>query len=165
MEPFEKIPQAQLIEFSGEHLYYEIRMLYGVSDTLKKGTSNIYIYNALLESFVVHASIILDFFYKPQLKKDDAKASHYMADVKKWMAVLPQQDKDFLEFYQKRNKRVMHLSYQRLEVNPEEKKWDSLKITKRIRKIVKLFLDHANPELLHPKMYELKIGQYKNQDF
>ena len=161
MEIYEKVPKEKLIEFSGEHLYYEIDMLYGVSQTLWDGTSNFYLYNALLESFVIHASIILDFFYRPQDNPDDAKAAHYMKDIKKWKAVLPRKTADLENFIKKRNKEVVHLSYRRLEVKPEEKRWRSPRITNQIKKLVDLFLNHADPELLHPKIYELRSHLYK----
>ncbi len=158
----EKIDPQRLIEFSGEHLYYEIDMLYGVARILhEQNIEDSYIYNALLESFVVHASNILDFFYRPQIKSDDARAVHYMDDLKKWSNLLPPYEKHFERFDNKRNKRVMHLSYKRLDVPTEEKKWGSPKITKEIQKLVDLFLDKADPRYLHPRIYTLRSGTDK----
>jgi hypothetical protein len=156
MEIIGKIPQDQLIAFSGEHLYYEIVMLYGVVDYLLKGTDNMIVYNALLESFVIHASNILDFFYKPQIKEDDAKAIHYMDHPKSWTALLPPQEIHFKDFTKKRSQWVVHLSYKRLEVLPEQKRWGAPKITKEIKKLVNLFLLNASPVLVHPRLYELR---------
>ena len=155
MEIIDNIPTDKLIEFSKEHLFYEIDMLYGVSRTLISETENIYIYNALLESFIIHASVILDFFYEPQMNPDDAKAVHYMADIKKWKALLPPQSEEFKKFQRKRNKEVVHLSYRRLEVKPEEKIWGVRRMTRQIKRIVDLFLDTASPQCIHPKLYEL----------
>ena len=61
MEINEKVPNEKLIEFSGEHLYYEIWMLYHVNEALAKGVKDQCVYNALLESFVIHASILRSF--------------------------------------------------------------------------------------------------------
>jgi len=85
----QRIRKEKLIAFSGEHLYYEIWMLYGVTKKLQTEITDPYVYNALLESFVVHASIILDFFYKPQVKPDDAKAIHYLNSIEEWNNLLP----------------------------------------------------------------------------
>ncbi|MFA5261829.1 MAG: hypothetical protein WC450_11440, partial [Candidatus Omnitrophota bacterium] len=74
VKPDKEIPAQKLLAFSGEHLWYEINMLYGVMDILLKGVDDYYLYNALLEAFVLHASVILDFFYKPAVKPDDAHA-------------------------------------------------------------------------------------------
>ncbi len=152
----EKIDIQRLIEFSGEHLYYEIDMLYGVTKLLQEGQKNSYVFNAFLESFVVHASNILDFFYRPQIKSDDARAIHYMDDPKKWQEQLPPYEKHFEKFDHKRNKRVMHLSYKRLDIPSDQRKWESPKITKEIQKLVDLFLDKANPRYLHPRLYQLR---------
>jgi len=156
MEIHDKIPKEKLIAFSGEHLYYEIWMLYGVTDILLKGVADEYVYNALLEAFVIHASIIIDFFYRSEIYDGDARALHYIHNIKGWRAALPSYQKYFKEFHRKRNKEVVHLSYTRLDVKPEEKRWNARKIIKQIRKIVDLFLKQADPELLHPRMYELR---------
>ncbi len=151
-----KISPDKLRAFSEEHLWYEVNMLYGVVDLLLKGADDYYVYNSLLEAFVLHASNILDFFYKPPAKPDDARAVHYVRDAEAFKKALPSFTRKFGGFTRKRNKEVVHLSYTRLYVRPEEKRWGSPKITKDIRKIVDLFLDHADPELLHSKMYSLR---------
>ena len=131
-------------------------MLYGVLDQLLKGVEDSCIYNALLESFVLHASVILDFFYKPPVKPDDARAVHYVRDADAFQKALPSFEQKFGGFTRKRNKEVVHLSYRRLYVRPEEKRWGAEKITKDIRRIVDIFLDHADPKKLHTKMYSLR---------
>ena len=151
-----EISPHKLRAFSGEHLWYEVNMLYGVMDLLMKGVEDYYLYNALLEAFVLHASVILDFFYKPAVKPDDARAVHYVRDTGAFHKALPPFQQKFGGFTRKRNKEVVHLSYRRLYVRPEEKRWNSTKITKDIRRIVDLFLDHADPARLHPRMYTLR---------
>lgn len=139
-------------------MYYEIGMLYGIVDLLnsKDKIANPYIINALIESFVIHTQIILDFFYLPQMKADDAKALHFIDDVKAWKAALPSYDRYFRKFNRRRSREVVHLSYSRLEVKGEDKTWHLVKTTEHIKVVVNTFLDHANKELLHPKMYELR---------
>lgn len=156
MAPPSKIRKEKLIAFSGEHLYYEIWMLYGVTERMNAGPDDDYIHNALLESFVVHASVILDFFYKPQVKPDDAKAVHYMNSIEAWNAILPSYAKYFRKFNKKRNKEVMHLSYKRLDVRPDQKRWGAFEVTANIRRLVDKFLEMADPALLDPRIYEFK---------
>ncbi len=154
-----QISKEKLVTFSGEHLYYEIVMLYGATRMLQEGVTDMIVYNALLESFVIHASNILDFFYKPASQPDDAKAIHYVRNVKKWNEALPSYAKYFRKFNRKRNKEVTHLTYKRLDVKPHEKKWGSPEITKQIQHIVDCFLTQADPEHLHPNIYELREGR------
>jgi hypothetical protein len=152
------LSKKQLVDFSGEHLYYEIWMLYGVTQLLLNGVKNQYLFNTCLESFVVHASNILDFFYKPLLQPDDAKAIHFMDEeqAEQWQALLPSYSHHFKRFNRKRNKEVMHLSYKRLEVKPQEKPWGVKGIAEHIEELVNQFLRLANPTYIHPKMYELQ---------
>ena len=41
----QKISKEELREFSGEHLYYEIKMLYEITEILKEKDKNVYVYN------------------------------------------------------------------------------------------------------------------------
>jgi hypothetical protein len=165
VNPDTGIPAQKLRVFSGEHLWYEIHMLYGVMELLLQGVDDYYLYNALLEAFVLHASVILDFFYKPAVKPDDARAVHYVRDPGAFHKALPPFEQKFGGFTRKRNKERVHLSYRRLYVRPEEKHWRSSKITKDIRRIVDIFLDHADPARLHPKMYTLRTGAERRGAF
>ena len=149
-----------LLKFSGEHLYYEIEMLYGVSRLIKAGNSNGIVYNALLESFVLHTSVILDFFYKMPLNPLEAKAAHYIKDMNAWRDVLPSYNKYFIRFNKKRNREVMHLSYERLKVEYVEKVWDFTRLNEQLRKIIDLFLENADPGLLHPKLFQFKGNRF-----
>jgi len=155
MQIQKRITADKLVAFSQEHLYYEFAMLFGVVDILQKEVEDVYLYNALLESFVVHAANILDFFYKPMIKEDDAKAEHFMDHPQAWRKILPPYEKHFKKFDMKRNKRVVHLSYKRLEIHAEDRRWGVRKIAKEIKKLLKLFVKNANPQHLHPRIIEL----------
>ena len=160
MAEFVKVTNQQLIAFSKDHLFYEFEMLYGVSKQLQrisqKSIKNIYIYNALLESFVIHASVILDFFYKMPINPDEAKATHYINDVDSWKKQLPPYSKHFIKFNKKRNRDVMHLNYSRLDVPVYDKNWNSLQLVRDIKRIINLFLDYADPQRVHPDIYKLR---------
>jgi hypothetical protein len=166
MDVPERLDPKKLIAFSGEHLYYEIWMFYGVAELLKPEHKPKYMDDvmscSLLESFVLHGSIILDFFYKPAVMLGDARAFHYMKNVKKWKTRLPQFDSYIRKFNQRRNKELVHLTYKRMNVKPEDKLWDAGRILRHIKQLVGLFLEHADPALLDPKIYELKHYGAKN---
>ncbi len=158
MGQYKNITDEQLRQFSGEHLYYEIYMLYGVVDLLKtkpKFETDIII-DALIESFVIHTQIILDFFYIPQMKADDAKAIHFVKDIGLWKKNIPSYDRYFRKFNRRRSREVVHLTYSRLDVAAENKPWNIQKTTGHIKRVVNAFLDHAHPDRLHPRMFELR---------
>lgn len=147
----------QLIEFSGEHLYYEIKMLFEAANLLTAmPASNQYVFCALLESFVLHTYNMLDFFYKPQIKPDDAKAYHYIKDFDGWKKALPAYESYFRLFNRRRNREVTHLSYKRMEVTGDTKSWHVQETTQKMKTIVGIFMKFADGKLLHPKLNEFK---------
>jgi hypothetical protein len=150
------IHQERLRAFSREHLYYELTMFFGVTKRLGDGVNDQYIYSALLESFVIHASLILDFFYKPPQKDDDASVMHFIKDIPKWKKLRPSYDKYFRKFHRRRSREVVHLSYKRLDIDASEKLWNAEKIVPSIRELVRVFLQVADPDLLHPRLYQLE---------
>ena len=150
------IHQERLRAFSGEHLYYELNMFFGVTKRLGEGAHDQYIYSALLESFVIHTSLILDFFYKPPAKADDATVMHFIKDIARWKKLRPSYDKYFRKFHRRRSREVVHLSYKRLDIDASEKLWNVEKIVPSIRELVRVFLKVADPDLLHPRLYQLE---------
>lgn len=158
MGTYANITNEQLRTFSAEHLYYEIEMLYSVVDRLssKNAPDDSTIINALLEAYVIHTQVILDFFYQPQMKADDAKAIHYIDDIPRWKKDIPAYDRYFRKFNRRRSREVVHLSYHRLDIQPEDKTWYLVRTTEHIKHLINTFLDHANPEKLHSRVYELR---------
>jgi hypothetical protein len=59
----------ELKAFSGEHRCYEISMLYEVTLKLARREADQITGNALIESFGIHAAIILDFIYRRRDKE------------------------------------------------------------------------------------------------
>jgi hypothetical protein len=163
MKRAENISNEDLIEFSQEHLFYEIWMLYHVIDMLanetyklsKEDEENQIIFNALLESMIVHARIVLDFLYCKRLKPDDAIASDYFLSSSSWEPFLPKKSKALRAVLDRSNKEMAHLSYLRPGVSSDKRPWNIIEIKKDIKNIVNLFLDKADANLLHSDIYEL----------
>jgi len=151
-----KPKKEDLIEFSGEHLYYEIWMFFSACKLLKKTEAGTPLYNALLESAITHASILIEFFYDSSSFPDTARASDYLKYPRAWKRLLPSYEQYFEVIHSRRNKELAHLSYDRLKVAPENKRWSLSRITNHLKRLVHLFLDNADKELLHSKMYDLR---------
>ena len=151
-----KPTKERLLAFSNEHLFYEVSMLYGTAEALRIGLENQFQVNVYLESFVIHANIVLDFLFDIWQKEDDAIASDYIDKDKDWKAMMPDSESYFQEIRDRRHKEVAHLSYKRLDVRIEEKGWKFLQITAQIKSMVNKFLDEADSEVLHSRMYELR---------
>lgn len=164
MKRMDGISSEDLIEFSKQHLFYEIWMLYRVIDMLgsetyklsEENSQNQVLFNALLESMIVHARIVLDFLYCKRLKSDDAIASDYFLNPSDWESLLPKKTKVLRAVLDRSNKELAHLSYLRLRVVSDKRPWRIANIKNDIKNIVNLFLEKADAKLLHSDVYDLK---------
>ena len=158
------ISAENLIEFSKQHIFYEVWMLYRVVDMLankkyklsKDDMENQVLFNSLLESMIVHSRIILDFLYCKRIKPDDAIASDYFSKPSEWESLLPKKTPAIRAIINRSNKEMAHLSYLRLTVKPEERSWEVVKVKNDIKNIIDLFLEKADVKLLHSDVYALK---------
>ena len=90
------------------------------------------IHNALLESFTVHARVLLHFLYGSKSQSDDVLAEDFFDTPSVWQQRRPGKS-PLLDTVSKRvGKEVAHLTYKRLEVTPETKPWSYLGIVKEI---------------------------------
>jgi len=149
-----KPSKRKLIKFSEEHLYFEI--WFELDKMIKGKTPGTPLCNALLESFIVHAAILIEFFYRKPPHREVARASDYFKNLQEWEEILPPYKKDLDVLWKRRNTELAHLSYKRLKIKPEQKFWKIRTTTLQIRTIVNQFLENADSELLHPNLYNLK---------
>ncbi len=78
------------------HLFYEIWMFYEVAGVLNRDPPGNTVYtNVHLESFAIHARILLDFFYN-EPRQDDVVAGHYIKDWKSICPAMGKNQKNFL---------------------------------------------------------------------
>lgn len=145
--------------FAEEHLWYEVWMLSRLTDRLLAalqhdtaagkrdlGWLDLETRNAQVEAFAIHARGLLDFFYPPlSRKRDDALALHYVEPVL-WK---PPPPTPALELIRGRvGKEIAHLTYGRLKVTEEAKKWDYGQIWLDMAHVVAAFIDTASRDRL-----------------
>ncbi len=103
-------------------------------------------WNALLESFLIHARVLFDFLYASDPRRDDVTAEHYAAG---WEGKRPGASQNLLELKRRVNKEVAHISYVRLERPTEaEKHWEFAQIAKEMCQLLLAFLANAKPSCL-----------------
>lgn len=146
----------ELLAFSREHLYHEITMLYEVTLKLAKKEADPLSGNALIESFGIHAAIILDFMFNKKKKSDDAVASDYIIDKEKWKKTISGYRKKLNFIYRRRDKELAHLSYERLKVTETTKQWSFVAICREISDIVDYFIEASDKAITHPNVLNLK---------
>lgn len=151
------LSREELIKFSEEHLYYEMWMLISIEKELRTAIQGTPKCNAFLESFVIHAAILIEFFYNKGNHPDIARASDYIMNGQEWQESIPPYKRYSDLIRNRRNAEMAHLSYKRLSVLPEKKPWRIDLIALQLRVLFNQFLENANPQLLHPKLYTLKM--------
>jgi hypothetical protein len=118
-------------DFLREHYLYEVNMLRATFAALQ-GRHPQHVANALIESFALHARILMD-FYLPKARGDDAVAAHFTAGgvfTGHATAGMPP------KLRQKINKQITHLTYARTNASKLNAR-DRLILLKLIE------LDHA----------------------
>ena len=107
--------------------------------------------NALLESFIVHVRAVMDFLYNDNAKPDDIMAQDFFASRDAWVSVRPKLS-DLLRKAKKRTgKEVSHLTYARLEVAPDTKRWAFVEIANEVGSVIQVFLKNVQKEKLGPQ--------------
>ncbi len=140
---------AELIKIS-KALKYEVQMLYETSRILSSFEelySDIEHYktirNALIESFTIHARLILDFLYGRRKKPTDVIASDYFDHVKDWKEVRPKKSDKLKNINRRVGQEIAHLSIERLNV--KDKAW-SLNIAADLIHVVRIFCDSISEQ-------------------
>jgi len=113
------------------HLTYEFDMFHASATLIGDQTvqSCIPLRNAVIESIAVHTRVLLKFFFDTSPREDDVVAGDFYENPSTWNAWATQTWKDanvgiLIDAIENRvNKEVVHLTYYRLGVKPDEKAW------------------------------------------
>jgi hypothetical protein len=94
---------------------------------------------AFLESYLLHARVLHDFFYKDQ-SRDDIVAEHF---VDQWVSLRPARDPYLGDEERKKrlDKGLAHLTLKRLEYDVQDKKWNIEAVEAAIETPMKRFLE------------------------
>ncbi len=127
---------------ASEHLCYEIEMLLGTKNALaSRLCQNGILANALIESFTLHARVLLAFLYpETELRKDDVVAEHYVED---WNSKRPRMPKSLNHIRGRVGKEVAHLTYGRLGITDEAKQWNIEELAQELCALFRNFLERA----------------------
>jgi len=123
---------------------YEVPMLLSLVNILaidKNGKG--IIYNALLESFLIHARILIEFLYRDKPYKDTITANQYFKSDRTWENIRPPKSKLLEETENNAHKYLAHLTYTRLK---EKKLWPYIKIAKDIETALNVFQENLHDE-------------------
>lgn len=138
-------------------LHYEIWMLTTLARAQSTGIAgNSPLNNALLESFVIHVRVLLDFLYAERPRSDDVIAEDFLPCPDEWSSIRPPKT-ELLETIRRRvGKEAAHLTYARLDVTPETKGWEFLAIAEDISRAFNQFMQVVPKELLGSRWERMK---------
>ena len=138
---------------ASDHLHYEIWMFQSLANGLASGIfGQGVLANALLESFTVHARIMLDFLYPRKPQKDDVISDDFFyEDPSRWHEVRPPKSETLQRVHRRVAKEVAHLTYARQDVTPETKPWPFLEIANEVTQIFSEFVNLVPEHLLGPR--------------
>jgi hypothetical protein len=155
---------AELIEYSGYHLLYEVQMLFGTAALLSRASypsdpevAHV-LHCALLEGFGIHLRNLIEFFYpgkKPH--PADVRADDFFAGQKRTRG-FPAISAPLIRARERASKELAHLTTERITGTPPEKEWRYMELTAEMCKILHEFVGAASPEKLHSN-----VGQQVRQ--
>ena len=138
------------VRAASDHLYYEIQMLQGTMAILATAaTGQSILSNALIESFTIHARVLMHFLYPTgSIQPSDVLAEDFFDDVGHWLAIRPDEPAVFRTARGRVNKEIAHLTYDRQLITPELKGWNFVALGNEILKIVQIFVSAIPQQLL-----------------
>jgi hypothetical protein len=142
---------------ASHHLHYEINMLRSLAQGLASGIAGQgTIANALLESFVIHLRCVLDFLYPPaDQRPDDVVAQDYFDD---WENRRPPMPAKLSKVRGRAGKEVAHLTYARLDVTAEAKRWPFVELFNEAYEVLDVFLKGVDRNKLSDDWLTRKPG-------
>ncbi len=160
-----KMSDAQLLDYSKEHVYYELWMLFETAARLKDG-SNVddrLVKNSVIEAFTIHARTVAEFLYpdRPDAPRrpSDVTAKQYVRDVGPWVKARGPVPAVLQEVFTRTAKEIAHLTTGRHPFGAAEKSWKPDPILDALREPLSLFVAHVIPERLHVSVRTFIVEQ------
>ena len=91
---------------------------------------------ALLESFLLHTRVLLEFFYKDRPRDGDVLASHF---VEHWKVLRSPEPRYLLDHKHQLDKALAHLTLARVDYDRQQKKWNVTAIQEEVNGLIALF--------------------------
>ncbi len=150
----------KLYEYSGEHLAYEVEMLFSTgwkllvdAQTEQRTDAEHIAFMALLESFVIHLRGLGEFAFTDKRKyPDDVLAADFFDPPTQWAATRPACSPLLRESLKRADKEIAHLTTKRISGRPPEKVWPIGDLLPQMADILTAFVERASKQSLHPNV-------------
>src|SRR5437763_63202 len=142
-----KISDEQLQKTAHEHISYEIQMFVQSYKKLRHGNLDQYENNSTLETFLIHARCLLDFLYPPKnFKPDDVLADDFFINQNTLRDALPVSLSISAYLKRRAGKEIVHLTYNRLNLTPQQKQWQPTDIHDQLTSALAIFFEKLTEE-------------------
>lgn len=139
-----KVRTPDELRGASEHLLYEVGMFSTLARALATGVfGEGSINNAALESFTVHARVLLDFLFADKPRSDDVVAEDFFPTPEMWPRLRGDMPPILRDVDARVGKEVAHLTYARLAVTPERKAWHFVEIAVALEAIITVFVSNV----------------------
>ncbi len=139
-----QIPLKQLLD-TINHVRSELETLQSLAQLLgNPSQENVVIQKMQLESFLIHASLLIEFLYNDKRKAQDIRAINYFDAPKKWKAIRPVKSRLLTLVAPAANKHLDNPSGKGIQKIME---WPFKSIANSIDRVMTIFLDNIPVEL------------------
>lgn len=142
--PRDKHTDAELLEYSRDHLLYEFVMFDWVTKNFPGEMG--YSMSAMVEAFAIHLRNLIDFFYLPSEKPDDVLAEDFCDPASDWKPGVPSPLLSDAKI--RANKEINHITYKRKSDADPTKWWPVESLINEIYAIEKQFANRASSKKL-----------------
>ena len=150
------LSDEELRLYSGEHLFYEIEMLFNISHIDMSNLRSQFLMNILIESFGLHLRNLITFLYPTQNPfSTDIYARDYFPIENEWRRIAPPLSITLASAKRRTDKELGHLTTERIAGFPDYKKWEMIPLTEELKPILKLFCSSASKSKLDVKVTQL----------
>jgi hypothetical protein len=153
-----------LLNYSGEHLKYEIDMFFRIAELLTRpfamgmicsDFNPVMTRHAALEAFVIHLRNLIDFIYldpqpdpgEQKARDTDVVAADFCAN---WKVKRGKISPTLAAANRRADKELAHLTTERKPGSSKDKEWRVEDLRDEIKPLLELFVKHANPNALSP---------------
>jgi hypothetical protein len=142
----------QLLDYSEEHLLYELQLFRWVAENLPR--DNGFLLSALLESFAIHLRNLIDFLYTQpgNARNDDLVAADFFDPSSAWNP--GGISKLLADARERANKEVSHITYKRKSGSDPTKPWPVSDLFDEVHAVSTKFAAAASSTKLHPRVKE-----------
>lgn len=134
-----------------------------LNETAKISTDNVIFNNSILESFGIHARCLYNFLFNISGKQNYVLAIDFFDNPTEWSQILTNKPSLSNKINKRVSEELVHLTYTRIDVKPEEKGWKRKEILKEINTLFKEFLAKAPEARLSDELIPLSSGPFQHQ--